>query len=565
MCCPFISLKRGVAPLLLGVLIVCMPLAAQARGKGLGINAARAGVALAGSPYRYVTLNPRHGDRIDTVVMRIERASGRIDRWLRLRGQYYVAATAYDLRGGGLSGDGSTLVLQRFTPAYPPRRSRFAVLDTAAFRHYPPQPEEEPPAGAVRRIGLAGFYSLHAVSPDGNTAYLNHHLPRRRSIAGFELHALDLESGRIVPGAVQPRQAMQGLPITQIISRDGRHAYTLYDGNFAGGGTPFLLALDTVDGRARKIELPQLSEKQTLFLTQMRLHGKGRRLTVFRDSPVQWRSPTPPLLTIDTMTWAVKDARTALIGLGRSLITSFADLLMPREEPFLAFARTPRRPGNLLLRTSEIGRSSQGRPIEIWQYGDPAWSGELLVFGCVHGDECGASGIKPLTGGCPDPSADIYLVPRLNPDGTAAGSRLNGRGVDLNRNFPSEWKPIGRRWDPQYSGPKPLSEPESRLAARIVRNLRPETTIWFHQYAGSRPFVRAWGASAPAARRFAQLARMPFRLMRWPAGTAPNWQNHELAGSSSFVVELSQGKASGAMQWRLSKALVRMGRWVRED
>jgi protein MpaA len=237
----------------------------------------------------------------------------------------------------------------------------------------------------------------------------------------------------------------------------------------------------------------------------------------------------------------------------------------PRQaDGLLAFARTPRGPGNLLARTAVVGHSAQGRPIELRQMGDPRWSGELLVFGCVHGDECGASGVEPTTGGCPDPSADVFLVPNLDPDGAAAGSRLNARGVDLNRNFPSGWRPIGGPGDLEYSGPRPFSEPETRLADRIIRALRPAATIWFHQFRGERPFVRAWGPSVPAGRRFATLARMPFRAMRWPAGTGPNWQNHRF-GAPAFVVELPQGRLSPQLRFRLSKALVRMGRWVRED
>ncbi|HKO38968.1 MAG TPA: M14 family zinc carboxypeptidase [Solirubrobacterales bacterium] len=550
---------------LLAALLACSLASGQAAAKGVGITPARAGVALPGSPYRYVTLNPRNGDRINTVAMGVEREGGRIDRWLRLRGQYYVPAPAYDLRGGGLSGDGSTLVLQRFTPAYPPRRSRFAVLDTGDFLPYPAQPGEEPVAVAVRRIDVPGFYSLHAVSPDGETAYLNRHLVHGRSIARFELRAVDLTSGHLLPGAVEPSEPMEGLPITQLASRDGRRAYTLYDGNAYGGGTPFLLALDTAGGDVTRVALPQLRDRHRLFLTKMRLAAGGSKLAIFRDSAVQWRPPTPPLVMVDTETFAVRDARTALMALGRSLVVSLADFVTAREDPLLAFARTPRRPGNLLGRFDVVGHSAQGRPIELHQMGDPKWSGELLVFGCVHGDECGASAIKPTTGGCPDPSADVYLVPNLNPDGAAEASRLNGRGVDLNRNFPSEWEPIQVRWDPQYSGPRPFSEPESRLAARIIRHLRPEATVWFHQYPGTRPFVRAWGRSAIAGRRFARLARMPFRLMRWPAGTAPNWQNHRFRGAASFVVELPAGRLEPEMEGRLTKALVRMARWVRED
>jgi hypothetical protein len=98
----------------------------------------------------------------------------------------------------------------------------------------------------------------------------------------------------------------------------------------------------------------------------------------------------------------------------------------------------------------------------------------------------------------------------------------------------------------------------------VIRAVRPAATIWFHQYRGRRPFVRAWGRSVPSARHFAALARMPFRLMRWPAGTGPNWQNQELH-EAAFVVELPQGAVDPRMRERLGGALQRMGRWVRED
>ncbi|HEX3041605.1 MAG TPA: M14 family zinc carboxypeptidase [Solirubrobacterales bacterium] len=230
----------------------------------------------------------------------------------------------------------------------------------------------------------------------------------------------------------------------------------------------------------------------------------------------------------------------------------------------LAFVHAFRGPG---IRTETIGRSAAGRRIELRQLGAPRWPGELLVFGCIHGDECAASGVEPvsnLTAGCPDPSSDIYFLPNLDPDGSAAGSRLNARGVDLNRNFNGRWGPRGRPGDAEYSGPRPFSEPETRLAGRIVRALEPAATIWFHQYRGGHPFVRAWGHSVAGARHFAALAQMPFRAMRWPSGTAPNWQNTHFA-APAFVVELPQGRLAPRMPERLGRALQRMGRWVRED
>jgi protein MpaA len=234
---------------------------------------------------------------------------------------------------------------------------------------------------------------------------------------------------------------------------------------------------------------------------------------------------------------------------------------------FLAFAQTPRRPGNLLARRGLAGRSAEGRQIGLLQRGDPAIDGEVLVFGCVHGDECAAREIQPLApaSGCPDPASDIYLVPNLNPDGYALGTRLNGRGVDLNRNFPVEWKPIGERGGPQHSGPHPFSEPETRLVARIVKRLRPEVTIWFHQHYGEQPLIRAWGQSVPAARRYARLAGLPFRRLPWLAGTAPNWQNRRFVDTASFVVELPRGPVPDGAISRLGEAIVLLGREVGED
>jgi protein MpaA len=235
------------------------------------------------------------------------------------------------------------------------------------------------------------------------------------------------------------------------------------------------------------------------------------------------------------------------------------------ERGFLAFTRTPRRPGNLLERAGVVGRSSRGRPIRLRQLGDPSIEGKLLVFGCIHGDECAARKLVPLRGGCPDPRANVFVVPDLNPDGSRLGTRVNARGVDLNRNFPTAWRPIGRRGDPQYSGPRPLSEPETRLATRLVREIRPQATVWFHQYRAARPLVRAWGGSVPAARRLARLAHLAFRQLPWPNGTAPNWQNHRFPGAGSFVVELPPGRMAPNLETRLAVALDRFAREVGED
>jgi murein peptide amidase A len=135
--------------------------------------------------------------------------------------------------------------------------------------------------------------------------------------------------------------------------------------------------------------------------------------------------------------------------------------------------------------------------------------------------------------------ARLWVVPNLDPDGSAGHTRLNERGVDLNRNFPAGRRPGGRRGDPEYPGPRPFSEPETAAVRRLVRAVRPAVTIWYHQPLGH---VRAWGPSIPVARRYARLAGLPFRRLPWLGGTAPHWQNVRFPGTSSFVVELAPGR-----------------------
>jgi murein peptide amidase A len=156
-----------------------------------------------------------------------------------------------------------------------------------------------------------------------------------------------------------------------------------------------------------------------------------------------------------------------------------------------------------------------------------------LVIGCVHGNEAAGMRVaRRLVTGAPARNAAIWVVPSLNPDGVAAGTRGNARGVDLNRNFPFDWQPLDGL---EYSGSHPLSEPESRTARRLILRLRPEITIWFHQ-----PFdlVDRSGGDPLVERRFSQLVDLPLvRLKRYP-GSASSWQNHALPRSTAFVVEL---------------------------
>ena len=532
---------------LASILVVAKPSVAKefgATGAAKGVIEAAGGSD--GTSYRYVSVNPRTKPAL-TIVERIDTNDGAIDRWWYLRGSYIIPAVAFDGSAGGLSANGNVLALVRFTRTYPPRRTKLAILDADVYLRHPRKPGQDRPQHAISYLSLPGYFAFQAISPNGSKLYLRHYRTHGRGSDDFGLRVLDTRSGRLARrplAASDGGRPLAGLPISGASSPDGHWAYALYDGDRR---TPFLLALDTVGGRAIRVDLPGLERLvANPYMLKLRLNEGGRRLAVYPRSPQSGRvaKDTDPLLSVNVarLTREREPTTTAASG-------------------FLAFARTPRRPGNLVERVGVAGRSLEGRPIKLRQYGDPRIHSRVLVFACIHGDECAARGVAPLRGGCPEPRANVFVVPNLDPDGSAAGSRLNGRGVDLNRNFPSQWRSLGRPGDAEYSGPRPFSEPETRLAARIVESLRPRVTIWFHQIRGGGPFVRAWGRSAAAGRLFAHLARIPFRRMPWPTGTGPNWQNHRFPESASYVVELPRGSLPPGLAGRLNDALDRVGRW----
>jgi protein MpaA len=202
---------------------------------------------------------------------------------------------------------------------------------------------------------------------------------------------------------------------------------------------------------------------------------------------------------------------------------------------------------------SVIGRSVQGRPIVSVRSGSEDPTARILVVGAIHGDERAGMKIARLLIALGAPrGAELLVVPTINPDGVAAGTRGNVRGVDLNRNFPFDWRPLTGG---EYSGRGPLSEPESRAAHRLILRERPDVTIWFHQPFGlidrpaGNPFV---------ARRFSRLIGLPLVDLpgRYP-GSASRWQNHRLHDSTAFVAELPR-QASDALIVRGTTAIYKL-------
>ena len=191
-----------------------------------------------------------------------------------------------------------------------------------------------------------------------------------------------------------------------------------------------------------------------------------------------------------------------------------------------------------------FGHSVDGRPLMAWTYGSDHARRKVLVVGCIHGDECAGLAITSSLRDQPVPrGVQLWIVPEMNPDGAAAERRQNAHGVDLNRNFPYLWSPIGV--PVYYAGPRPASEPETRAAMALVRHVRPAVTIWYHQH---MDLVAMAGGDRGVARRYAQISGLRPTCLTFLSGVETGWSNHTFPGTSSFVVELPAGPvAPGAL------------------
>ena len=148
-----------------------------------------------------------------------------------------------------------------------------------------------------------------------------------------------------------------------------------------------------------------------------------------------------------------------------------------------------------------LGHSVEGRAIKADVIGPNSARRKILLVGCIHGNECAGRGIltavarlRALKG------VQLWLVKEMNPDGTAADTRQNAHGVDLNRNFPYQWQRVSN--PTYYSGPHPASEPETRVATALILRIKPAVTIWYHQH---EDLVDMAGGDRGVARRYAQI------------------------------------------------------------
>lgn len=148
--------------------------------------------------------------------------------------------------------------------------------------------------------------------------------------------------------------------------------------------------------------------------------------------------------------------------------------------------------GNIFHQTS-WAQSANGKPITLYKKSHSLSEyseAPILFIGGVHGDEpegvrlaedfliwlqnqeqLDSKRLRPW-----------ILIPCINPDGYEKNERINGNGVDLNRNFPcSDWTSEAKA-PRYYPGPSPGSEPEVQALVQLIEDEKPQLIVHFHSW-----------------------------------------------------------------------------------
>jgi hypothetical protein len=221
-----------------------------------------------GGDARYATL---YGDARGTTLLKINVDGGQIERERWFADPWTLPAVTIKGKAGGLSADGSVLVLFRPDYGRPADETEFQVL--------------RPNLETRERFELPGRFGFDAISPDGSRIYLVEYRDPRDPL-DYAIRAFDTERGRLLRGEIvdpsEPDERMAGFPVSRQMSPDGRWAYTLY----AGGHEAFIHALDTERATAVCVDLHDFSPEDAYGLQLAVDAGSGAIDVRQQGSPV---------------------------------------------------------------------------------------------------------------------------------------------------------------------------------------------------------------------------------------------------------------------------------------
>ena len=206
------------------------------------------------------------GGRGTTTVFALRVRDDSVVRSATLRGRFGIPAVTFNGEIGGLSPDGSTLVLadtRTGNGEYPLKRhSSLVVLDAKSLR-------------VRERIELPGHYTFDALSPDGSRLYLIQHVSAAK-LMHYVVRAYDLTRGQLLPGRIADKTqrgwVMNGMPLTRTTSADGRWVYTFYDnpGVYQHIGYPSVALLEDGSVLAMYHEHDENGERPLQFVASTR-------------------------------------------------------------------------------------------------------------------------------------------------------------------------------------------------------------------------------------------------------------------------------------------------------
>lgn len=148
-----------------------------------------------------------------------------------------------------------------------------------------------------------------------------------------------------------------------------------------------------------------------------------------------------------------------------------------------------------------LGSSVQGRDLWAMKISDNVTleenEPEVVFWAAIHGDEFGSAqtnyqygldllgryGVDPLVTQAID-DLEIWIVPLVNPDGYANGTRNNANGVDLNRD-------LGFNWDKAGGSSSPFSQVETQVLRDFC--LAGNITLSVTHHCSGNIFLYPWG------------------------------------------------------------------------
>jgi protein MpaA len=173
----------------------------------------------------------------------------------------------------------------------------------------------------------------------------------------------------------------------------------------------------------------------------------------------------------------------------------------------------------------------------------------VLVVGVIHGNEPAGLAVTDLLKKMAVPAnVDLWILSELNPDGIQLKTRQNANKVDLNRNFPVRWKPLGEIGFWQWAGTGPATEPETKSMMDLGKVIQPQFNVWYHQdYFRISPGL---GRDGDIRERYAMLVDLPLLKIAGGtySGTATMWadtlnNNDTVSLLVEFGKELREGEA----------------------